>query len=150
MFDQISFSCNQNYLPTSLFSSTGTGTLDLEPDLDLQVSPNLTNLTDRKYIHGDNLYVLKKSDSERRGDSNLWTALHPTNEDLDNWSPATTITMPTIITTTTTTMMTTTETTNDMFYGSRLGQLESNNYKELSKSRVEVIQGPRGLRTTLL
>ena len=34
----------------------------------------------------------------------FWTALHPTNEeDLDNWSPATTITTPTIITTTTTT-----------------------------------------------
>ena len=66
----------------------------------------------------------------------FWTALHPTNEeDLDNWSPATTITTPTIITTTTTTTtITTSETANYMFYGSRLGRLESNKYKELSKS----------------
>ena len=54
-------------------------------------------------------------------------------EGVDNWSPATTITMPTISTATTATTTTTT-TTNDMFCGSRLGQLESNNYKELSKS----------------
>ena len=60
----------------------------------------------------------------------FWTALHPTNEeDVDNWSPATTITTPTIITATTATVMTTTTaTTNNMFSGSRLGQLESNNY----------------------
>ena len=50
-------------------------------------------------------------------------------EDLDNWSPTTTIITSTIITTTTTTA-----TMNDMVYGSRLGPLESNNYKELSHS----------------
>ena len=47
--------------------------------------------------------------------------------------------MPTIITATTTTT-TKSATAKHMFYGSRLGQLESNN-KELSKSQVEVLQG---------
>ena len=70
LFDQMKFSCNQNYLPTSLFSSTGTVTLDLEQDLDLQVSPNLKSDW-RKYFHEDNFYVLTKSDLERRGDCNL-------------------------------------------------------------------------------
>ena len=42
----------------------------------------------------------------------FWTALHPMNEeDVANWSPATTITAPTIITATTATTTTTTTAT---------------------------------------
>ena len=55
----------------------------------------------------------------------------------------------TIITATTVTMMTaTTATTNDMFYGSRLRQLESNNYKELCKSSCGGAPRMRGLCKT--
>ena len=45
-------------------------------------------------------------------------------------------------------MSTTTATTNDIFYGSRLGQLESNNWKELSKSSCGGAPRIRGLPTT--